>query len=72
MRLEAFTIAVINSECPQSLSRVGSGAQEVKAFPFLAAVTGWLGINIEAGAALPATYTESKDKDFTELSTMFH
>lgn len=49
-----------------------SGAQEVRAFPFLAAATGLFGINIEAWAALPATYTKSKDKDFTALPTLFH
>lgn len=49
-----------------------SGAQEVKAFPFLAAPTGLFGINIEAWAVLPATYTKSKDKAFTVLPTPFH
>lgn len=52
--------------------RGSSGAQEVKAFPFLAAATGLFGINIEGRAALPAAYTKSKDKDFTVLPTLFH
>lgn len=37
-------------------------AQEVEAFPFLAAAaaaTGWFGVNIEARAVIPATPVES-------------
>lgn len=45
----------------QSVSlQASSGAQEVNAFPFLAAETGLFGINIEGQAVLDATYTKTK------------